>query len=98
MCQYILCVIAFSSQIRIIYYYFYNLIYYQLSTDNQSFTGYIPIEELEITYSTSSGPGGQNVNKLHTKVDLRFKLESAKWLKDEVRQKLIDMVNCQKNV
>lgn len=61
--------------------------------DEKTFTGYVPIEELEITYSTSSGPGGQNVNRVHTKVDLRFKLESAKWLPDEVRRKLIDMVS-----
>ncbi|KAL4141818.1 hypothetical protein QTP88_004377 [Uroleucon formosanum] len=59
--------------------------------DNKIFTGYIPVEELDITYSTSSGPGGQNVNKVNTKVDLRFKVESAQWLNDEVRQKLIDI-------
>lgn len=51
------------------------------------------MEELDITYSTSSGPGGQNVNKVNTKVDLRFKVESAQWLKEEVRQKLIDIVS-----
>jgi peptidyl-tRNA hydrolase ICT1 len=64
-----------------------------LSVDDKIFTGYIPIEELDITYSTSSGPGGQNVNKVNTKVDLRFKVESAKWLNEEVRQKLIDIVS-----
>lgn len=63
----------------------------QLSADDKIFTGFIPIEELEITYSTSSGPGGQNVNKVNTKVDLRFKVESAKWLNEEVRQKLINV-------
>ncbi|XP_025404786.1 peptidyl-tRNA hydrolase ICT1, mitochondrial [Sipha flava] len=62
----------------------------QIAVDKNNFSGYIPIEELEITYSTSSGPGGQHVNKVQTKVDLRFKVESAKWLNDEVRQKLID--------
>jgi len=61
--------------------------------DDKIFTGFIPIEELEITYSTSSGPGGQNVNKVNTKVDLRFKVESAKWLNEEVRQKLINIVS-----
>lgn len=61
--------------------------------DKSIFSGYIPVEELEVTYSTSSGPGGQNVNKVNTKVDLRFKIESAKWLNDEVRQKLIDNVS-----
>lgn len=61
--------------------------------DKSIFSGYIPVEKLEVTYSTSSGPGGQNVNKVNTKVDLRFKVESAKWLNDEVRQKLIDNVS-----
>lgn len=61
--------------------------------DNNIFTGYIPVEELDITYSTSSGPGGQNVNKVNTKVDLRFKVESAQWLNEEIRQKLIDIVS-----
>lgn len=54
------------------------------------------MEELEIKYSTSSGPGGQHVNKVQTKVDLRFKVESAKWLNDEVRQKLIEIVSWRK--
>jgi protein subunit release factor B len=35
------------------------------------FSGYIPVKELKLTYSTSSGPGGQNVNRVATKVDLR---------------------------
>jgi len=55
------------------------------------------VEELEITYSTSSGPGGQNVNKVNTKVDLRFKVESAQWLNEEIRQKLIDIVSDTEN-
>jgi hypothetical protein len=36
------------------------------------FSGYIPIKDVKITYSTSSGPGGQNVNRVATKVDLRY--------------------------
>ena len=35
------------------------------------FSGEIPMSELKATYSCSSGPGGQNVNKVATKVDLR---------------------------
>ena len=31
----------------------------------------IPESDLKITFSSSSGPGGQNVNKLATKVDVR---------------------------
>ncbi|KAL0840825.1 hypothetical protein ABMA28_014633 [Loxostege sticticalis] len=32
------------------------------------FSGFIPIERLDITYSASSGPGGQNVNKYANKL------------------------------
>jgi len=57
-------------------------------TDPNIFTGYIPIKELKFTYSGSSGPGGQNVNKVATKVDIRFHLGSATWLTDPVKEKL----------
>ena len=43
------------------------------------------LQELSITYSGSSGPGGQNVNKTSTKVDIRFHMESATWLTSEVK-------------
>jgi len=54
------------------------------------FSGYIPIKELSITYSGSSGPGGQNVNKTSTKVDIRFHMESASWLTPEVKAVLVE--------
>ncbi|XP_053607442.1 large ribosomal subunit protein mL62 [Plodia interpunctella] len=57
----------------------------------EKFSGFIPIEKLDITYSASSGPGGQNVNKVHTKVDLRFKLSEADWLHPDIRQKLTEL-------
>ncbi|CAH2038154.1 unnamed protein product, partial [Iphiclides podalirius] len=57
----------------------------------EKFSGFIPIEKLDITYSASSGPGGQNVNKVHTKVDLRFKLSEADWLHPEIREKMIEL-------
>ncbi|XP_018577345.1 peptidyl-tRNA hydrolase ICT1, mitochondrial [Anoplophora glabripennis] len=57
---------------------------------HEKFSGYIPIDELNITYSRSSGPGGQNVNKVNTKVDVRFHLQSAKWLNDELKNKLFE--------
>ena len=52
------------------------------------FSGEIPVKDLKITYALSSGPGGQNANKIATKVDLRFHLNSATWLKDDVKEKL----------
>lgn len=35
----------------------------------------IPADDLELRFVRSSGPGGQNVNKLATKVELRLKLD-----------------------
>ncbi|XP_071451325.1 large ribosomal subunit protein mL62 [Hetaerina americana] len=58
---------------------------------SSSFSGYIPIDKLKITYSRSGGPGGQNVNMLNSKVDLRFHVESADWLSNEVKSKLLEM-------
>lgn len=59
------------------------------STDNK-FTGYIPIESLDITYSRSSGPGGQSVNTTSSKVDLRFHVQSANWLSEEIRKIMLE--------
>jgi len=44
--------------------------------------------ELAITYSRSSGPGGQNVNKVNTKVDIRFHINSSTWIPDIIKQQL----------
>ncbi|TMW53208.1 hypothetical protein DOY81_001751 [Sarcophaga bullata] len=54
------------------------------------FSGFIPINKLEITYSRSSGPGGQHVNTVNTKVDVRFKLAEADWIPEKTRQKLLN--------
>ena len=44
------------------------------------FSGFIPVNKLDITYSRSRGPGGQHVNIANTKVDLRFHLNKATWI------------------
>ena len=36
----------------------------KLPTKEQTFTGFIPMKEIQFTYSHSSGPGGQNVDKV----------------------------------
>ncbi|XP_012217354.1 large ribosomal subunit protein mL62 [Linepithema humile] len=54
------------------------------------FSGYIPLDKIQITYSASSGPGGQNVNSVNTKVDLRFQVNNATWLSEEIRTKLLE--------
>lgn len=48
----------------------------------------IPEDQLEFNFVRSSGSGGQNVNKLNTKVEIRFHVPSASWLPSEVRQRL----------
>lgn len=47
------------------------------------------MNQIEVKYSRSSGPGGQNVNKVDTKVDLRFHVESSAWIPESVREKLL---------
>ncbi|XP_045476037.1 peptidyl-tRNA hydrolase ICT1, mitochondrial [Harmonia axyridis] len=56
----------------------------------KEFNGFIPLEELEISYSRSSGPGGQNVNKVNTKTEVRFKLDSVTWLSNDIKTKLLE--------
>ncbi|KAM6951483.1 large ribosomal subunit protein mL62 [Aplochiton taeniatus] len=46
---------------------------------------------LTISYSRSSGPGGQNVNKVSTKAEVRFHVNTADWIPEDVRQKIIAM-------
>jgi ribosome-associated protein len=53
-------------------------------------TDHIAIDESEIseTFIRASGPGGQNVNKLSTAVQLRFDVRHSPSLPDEVRARL----------
>lgn len=51
----------------------------------------IPIEKIECNYSRSSGPGGQNVNKLNTKVELRFNVNESDWLTKEAKERLREL-------
>ncbi|NWT19679.1 ICT1 hydrolase, partial [Vireo altiloquus] len=43
---------------------------------------------LTVSYSRSSGPGGQNVNKVNSKAEVRFHLASADWIPEAVREKM----------
>src|SRR5262245_23185283 len=48
----------------------------------------IPEEEIAFTTSRSGGPGGQNVNKLETRVTLRFDLTGSPSLSPEQKARL----------
>ncbi|XP_058058678.1 large ribosomal subunit protein mL62 isoform X1 [Anopheles bellator] len=56
-----------------------------------TFNGYVPLDKINISYSRSSGPGGQNVNTVSTKVDVRFHLETATWLSENTRKRLAQL-------
>jgi ribosome-associated protein len=59
----------------------------------------IPETELEFTASRSGGPGGQNVNKVSSRVTLRFDLDRTAALtpeqKQRVREKLSSRISKQ---
>ena len=44
--------------------------------------------ELSFTFTTSAGPGGQNVNKVATAVQLRFDVATSPSVPDGVRERL----------
>jgi ribosome-associated protein len=48
----------------------------------------IPDEEVSFVTSRSGGPGGQNVNKLETRVTLRFDLAASPSLTEEQKARL----------
>jgi ribosome-associated protein len=60
--------------------------------DERDFTG-----ELNYSASRSSGPGGQHVNKVSTKMELRFHVESSALLSEEekilITEKLANRIN-----
>jgi len=49
----------------------------------------IPLAEFAWAYSRSSGPGGQNVNKVNSRATLRWPLTSSPTIPDSVRQRLL---------
>jgi ribosome-associated protein len=47
----------------------------------------IPLKEIQFSYTRSSGPGGQNVNKVSSKAVLRWDLLHSPSIKLEVKQR-----------
>ena len=62
----------------------------------------IPSKEIKWRFSRSSGPGGQNVNKIESRVEIIFNLEDSKVLNDyqkkilkiKLKNKLVDNSLC----
>ena len=48
----------------------------------------MPRDRVTATFSRSSGAGGQNVNKVSTKAELRFVVDDAEWLDEHTRGRL----------
>ncbi|GAA3947105.1 alternative ribosome rescue aminoacyl-tRNA hydrolase ArfB [Hymenobacter algoricola] len=48
------------------------------------------LPELQFQTSRSSGPGGQNVNKVESRVELRFRLADSQLLSEEQKQTLLE--------
>lgn len=57
----------------------------------------IPESVLQFDHSRSSGPGGQNVNKVNTRVELRFDIEACDmlldWQKSRIRRRLRNRIS-----
>jgi ribosome-associated protein len=53
----------------------------------------IPIEEIAIEYSRSSGPGGQHVNKTETRVTLRFALTETRAIPEPDKARMLERLS-----
>ncbi|WP_269514931.1 alternative ribosome rescue aminoacyl-tRNA hydrolase ArfB [Brevundimonas subvibrioides] len=51
----------------------------------------IPEEELEFRFYRAGGPGGQNVNKVSTAVQMRFDVVNSPSLRDPVKARLMKL-------
>ena len=49
----------------------------------------IPLDEFRFTFVRSSGPGGQNVNKVASKAQLRWQVVESPSLPEDVRQRFL---------
>jgi len=56
----------------------------------KGFVPFIALDKLDWQFNRSSGPGGQNVNKVNTKAEVRFNVIDADWIPEEVKMRLID--------
>jgi len=57
----------------------------------------IPVEELVFSASRSGGPGGQNVNKVSTRVTVRFDVAHSPSLSDEQKRLILERLSTRAN-
>jgi len=50
----------------------------------------IPLREIQFQFVRSSGPGGQHVNKVATKAELRWPVHASPSLPEPVRRRLVE--------
>lgn len=50
----------------------------------------IPLDELDVRFTTGGGPGGQHVNKSATRVTLSFNVAASPSLDEETRARLLE--------
>jgi ribosome-associated protein len=55
----------------------------------------IPIAELQFKTSRSGGPGGQNVNKLETRVEVLLDIANSHNIPDHLRHRLLKILDSQ---
>ena len=49
----------------------------------------IPLREFRFTFARSSGPGGQNVNKVNSKATLRWPVSTSRSVPEQVRERFL---------
>ncbi len=49
----------------------------------------VPLREFRFQFARSGGPGGQNVNKVNTKAELRWRVMASPSLPDAIRRRLV---------
>lgn len=52
----------------------------------------IPLNEIRFAASRSGGPGGQNINKVNTKVELRFDIKNSLHLTEKEKEKIFTLL------
>ena len=58
--------------------------------ENQYILNGVLDKELKFAFSRSGGPGGQHVNKVNTKVELRFNIDLSQVLEEEQKEIIKD--------